>query len=76
MASRETFYEVVFTQGGEEARVLVRAWSAKEAEASVRHALQAEGIAVPARLVARPARRSAGARTAASSGQRGYAAAL
>jgi hypothetical protein len=68
MPSRETFYEVVFTRSGEETRTLVRAWSAEEAETNVRQALRAEGLAVPARLVVRPARRSAGQGKVAGAG--------
>jgi hypothetical protein len=58
MESRERFYEFVFPRDGQEARVLVRAWSADEAEANVRQVLRAEGVSFPGPIVARPTRRS------------------
>lgn len=54
MRRRETLYEYVFSRDGEETSVVVRAWSADEAAANVRHLFGVEGVALPGRLVARP----------------------
>lgn len=58
MVNRERFYEFVFLRNGEEARVLVRAWSADEAEDSIRQVLEAEGVPIPRSLIATPTGRS------------------
>src|SRR6266545_2109316 len=54
MLRREKLYEYVFSRDGEESSVVVRAWSADEAAANVRHLFGVEGVALPGRLVARP----------------------
>jgi len=53
MMSRERFYEYAFSRDGKEMHVLVRAWSADEAQAHVGQMLEAQGIAPHARLVER-----------------------
>lgn len=68
MLRRERFYEYVFSRDGEESSVVVRAWSADEAAASVQHLFGAEGAAPPGRLIAlrRPYARRGAARSRAA----------
>jgi hypothetical protein len=54
--SREKFYEYVFTKDGEEASILVHAWSADGAENQAKLALQVRGIRANGRLLAKTPR--------------------
>jgi len=70
MRSREAFYECTYVAGGERYALKVRAWTAAEAEAVFREALQSHGVDAPGLiLVVGPG--SAGSRRAAYAPVRG-----
>jgi len=59
MTRRERIYRLTLSRDGEESEVLVRAWSADEAETSLKETLKAEGRVRLAGRVVGPARQFA-----------------